>query len=99
LKDNLLKPGAAQLIHVPMKIGTDFPKTFASDEALKTLTGLIGVVEIQVVQNLQRQRNQNEANLDVWSFWYALNQPHNAAKENRQSGMSYRKFFCDLENV
>lgn len=70
-----------------MKIGTDFPKTYVSDEASKTLSGLIRVIEIREARNLQRPRNQNEANLGAWSFWYALNQPHNATKENRQSEM------------
>lgn len=82
-----------------MKIGTDFPKTFVSDEAEETSWGSLKVIEIQGAQNQQRQKNRIEASLDVWLSLYALNQPHNAAKENRQSGMTYRKFFCDLGNV
>ena len=76
-------PGEAQLIHVPMKIGIDFPNTSANDESLAKPVGLVELIEKQEAQNPRNLRSQNAANLGVWWFYCVLNQRHNASKGNR----------------
>ncbi|MEY4954236.1 MAG: hypothetical protein RI981_321 [Bacteroidota bacterium] len=61
-------PGEAQLAHVPMKIGIDFPNISVNDESLIKLLGSVALIEKQEAQNPRNLRSQNAANLGAWWF-------------------------------